>query len=380
MSRITTINPDRIRWCCDDRGITPEQLAEEVRIAQTTMAGVMEGIKGLTVAQLRRIAEYFSRGVLFFLEKGDVKEEQVYTPQFRTIANQKPDLPGDVKALIERVERQRDVYLSLREDLDEDHPTFAPPALPAEPEAAAPIVRQWLGLAKQATFDEYRSAVESRGILVFRSNGYAGQWQINKQSPIAGFTLFDDTCPVIFVRKAEFEERQTFTMMHELAHVILHRTSFIDEIEDLYSYLGKEREANAFAGHLLVPDEYLAAIDVAYRPGQVEEFSTWLRPYRKEWGASTEVILRRLRDSGRITQEEYDDYREWAARQDFQTKDGGSRAYRHREPKHIFGETFVRTVLDALHSQQITLARASTYLDNLKVRDIHKLEGHYAGL
>ncbi|EQD55692.1 hypothetical protein B1A_11848, partial [mine drainage metagenome] len=48
------------------------------------------------------------------MEEGSVDEAQVHTPQFRTLANQKPELSARIKALIERVERQREVYLSLR--------------------------------------------------------------------------------------------------------------------------------------------------------------------------------------------------------------------------------------------------------------------------
>ena len=55
-------------------------------------------------------------------------------------------------------------------------------------------------------------------------------------------------------------------------------------------------------------------------------------------------------------------------------REGGNRSYRHREPIHIFGDTFVRTVLEALQTKEITLARASGYLDNLKIQDVHELE------
>jgi hypothetical protein len=46
----------------------------------------------------------------------------------------------------------------------------------------------------------------------------------------------------------------------------------------------------------------------------------------------------------------------------------------------MFGEPFVRTVLDALSAKHISLAKASTYLDNLKIKDVHQLEGAYANL
>src|SRR5260364_25156 len=42
--------------------------------------------------------------------------------------------------------------------------------------------------------------------------------------------------------------------------------------------------------------------------------------------------------------------------------------------------TFARTVLDALHGQYITLAKASHYLDGLKINDLHQLERYYAGV
>ena len=53
--------------------------------------------------------------------------------------------------------------------------------------------------------------------------------------------------------------------------------------------------------------------------------------------------------------------------------------YRYREPKHVFGDTFVRTVLDALNARHITIAKASSYLDSLKIKDLHQLEDLYAG-
>jgi hypothetical protein len=37
-------------------------------------------------------------------------------------------------------------------------------------------------------------------------------------------------------------------------------------------------------------------------------------------------------------------------------------------------------VLDALSGRYITLTKASSYLDGLKINDLHQLERHYAGL
>ena len=382
MERIQSINPDRIAWCCADLGITPEQLAAETDISAATMEHVMAGKDGMTFNQLRKLAGHFGRGVLFFLEEGPVDEAQVHSPQFRTLANQKPELSAKLKALIERVEKQREVYLSLREDLDAaDRPQFTPPNLHTDNlQEAARIARQWLGLNEQNDFDSYREALESRGVLVFRSNGYNGKWQIAKENPILGFSLYDETCPVIVVKKQDSETRQTFTLMHELGHLLLHMTSSIDDERDMESHRGHEREANAFAGYLLVPDAFLASIHDAERPVDVSQYDHWLERQRKAWGVSGEMILRRLLDAGRLPQTRYEAYRRWSAESVIVVSEGGNREWRHREPRHIFGDTFVRTVLDSLYARHITLAKASGYLDNLKIKDLHQLERYYAGV
>ncbi|MDO8263470.1 MAG: ImmA/IrrE family metallo-endopeptidase [Gallionella sp.] len=382
MERIQSINPDRIAWCCADLGITPGELAAETGIAAATMEHVMAGNDGMTFNQLRKVADHFGRGVLFFLEEGAVDEAQVHSPQFRTLANQKPELSAKLKALIERVEKQREVYLSLREDLDDaDRPRFTPPVLPNDDlQEAARTARRWLGLNDQNNFDTYREALEFRGVLVFRSNGYNGKWQIAKENPILGFSLYDVACPVIVVKKQDWDTRQTFTLMHELGHLLLHKTSSIDDERDLESHRGHESEANAFAGYLLVPDSFLASISDAERPDDVSEYDYWLERQRKAWGVSGEMILRRLLDAGRLPQSRYEAYRQWSRQTPIIVEDGGSRKYRNREPMHIFGDTFVRTVLDSLYARHITLAKASSYLDNLKIKDLHQLERYYAGV
>ena len=382
MERIQSINPERIAWCCADYGITPGDLAFELGIAQSSIERLMAGEDGMTFNQLRKVADYFGRGVLFFLEEGAVDEAKVHTPQFRTLTNQKPEVTPTLKKLIERVEKQREVYLSLLEDVDDsERIRFTPPDLGGKtiPEAAC-VVRKWLKLNDVNDFDSYRAALEAKGILVFRSNGYNGKWQIPKENPILGFTLYDPGCPVVFIKKQASEPRQTFTLLHELGHLLLHKASSMDDEHDLYSHQGRERDANIFAGYLLVPDNFLDTINDAARPEEVSQFDVWLDRPCSLWGVSCEVVLRRLLDAGRLPQREYIAYRQWCATLITTQTDRGNRKYRHREPRHVFGDTYVRIVLDALSDRHITLAKASSYLDNINIKDLHSLESYYAGV
>lgn len=379
MDRIT-INPSRLLWGCRERGVDLDQLAAETRIAVNTLNRALSGAGGLTFRQLQNLAKYFDRGVLFFLENGEPEAEDLYSPQFRTLENQKPELTQKVRALIQRVERQRTVYVELREGLgDDDWIPYQPFSLPTNdiPLAAA-MAREWLGLEEENRFQDFREAVEARGILVFRTNGYNGDWQIPRTDSIEGFCLYENVCPVIVVRKHGAEARQTFTLFHELGHILLHRGSYIDDQDDFTIQTGHERAANRFAGQILVPDSFLDQIDMRERPEEVSGFELWLRGYCVRWGVSTEVVLRRLRDAGMVQDRDYEDYRDWRDRQVRPQREGGNRAARYREPLDVFGPTFTRTVFEALGRDQITSNTACRYLDNVKISDLRQLEGHLA--
>lgn len=381
MDRIDSINRDRVRWCANERGLSLHDVALEAGVPPHALDRLVNDGVGLTFNQLRALADYFGRGVLFFLEVGPVDEQNAHTVQYRTLTNQKPGLPHGVRKLIERVEHQRELYVALRDELrDDDDQFFKPIDLSGiSPSDAAGLARRWLNLSDEKTFDGYRKAVEAKGILVFRSNGYAGRWQISRDSSILGFSLYSEDAPVIFVRKSRWEVQQTFTLMHELGHLLLHRASSIDDDADMHSRFGQERDANAFAGHLLVPSEWLDEIPAVGR-GPVDAIDALLAPYRQRWGVSVEVILRRLLDAGRVTQETYAAYRAYVRNLPLAEEEAGSRAYRYREPKHLFGDTFVKTILNALGARRISLTKACSYLDGLKVRDLHSLERHVAGI
>lgn len=220
----------------------------------------MKKEEALSVNQLGNLANYFKRSLLFFIDPKAIQEEKIYTPQFRTINNQKPIHSSKLRAFIERAEKQRLIYMGLVEDLGEpinkswllDLSAFG-----TDIKKISANVRQWLELPKTYDFNSLRQAVENKGIIVIVSNGYNGQWQIDKKNPVRGFSLYYDVLPIIVVKKQVSKGAQAFTLMHELAHVLLHKESAIDNDEDFYNYQGKEKEANEFAENVLIPDAFL---------------------------------------------------------------------------------------------------------------------------
>lgn len=377
--KIQGINSERIQWCCDEYGVSLGDLAHQLNIAMPTLERARAGEAALSVNQLSHIARFFNRGVLFFLETEPVNETKLHSTQFRTLANQKPDLSPKLKGFVERVERHRDIFAGLLEDLGEGTPSAwkpdgFPEAATRHIPAAAAFAREWLELGTSESFDSYRGAVEAKGILVFVSNGHAGQWKVDKESAVRGFSLHSPAYPVIVVTKQRSGAPQAFTLMHELGHLLLHENSFIDEESDLRSYQGKEKAANAFAGHVLVPDAFLDRLDLSRFPlDDVTAYDEFLGAIRKQLCVSGEVVIRRLMDRGYLQQSHYEAYRARLQLLPIPTGGGGGGRYRYKEPLHVFGERYVGTVFDALRSNRITLAKASSYLDNLRIPDLHRL-------
>ncbi len=383
MEKVEAFNPERLKWCTKQQGISLDDLARLQHISPQTLHKALSGEPTLTFTQLEKIAAFFNRGILFFLENTPVTEEQVFSPQFRTLANQKIDLTPGLKNFIQRVEKQRQVYLALLEDLGErETQEWQPHDMPATKniKEVARYIRKWLGLGNKCDFDSFRIAVESKGILVFVSNGYQGQWKIEKENPVRGFSLYYREYPAIVIKKLDAKVAQAFTLAHELAHLLLHHNSFIDTEDDFYSHQGQEEAANAFAGNLLVPDEFIKTIDfISFASNNVDSFEQDLKPYALHWGVSVEVIVRRLMDEGRLRKKDYQNYREWKRNQPVPATTGEKRVrYRYLEPRNIFGDPFVKVVLDAYRNDVVTLAKACSYLDNIKIDYVHKLEDKYA--
>ena len=101
------INPKRLQWCMNTIEVDLDGLSLEVHIAKQTLEQVMENQAALSVNQLEKIANYFKRSLLFFLDPSEASEEKIYSPQFRTINNQKPINSPKLRAFMERVEKTK---------------------------------------------------------------------------------------------------------------------------------------------------------------------------------------------------------------------------------------------------------------------------------
>jgi Zn-dependent peptidase ImmA (M78 family) len=378
MERIKDINFQRIAWCCAQAGIGPSELAAKLHINAESWRKLQSGESGLTFAQLKRVAEFFGRTVFFFLEPDAPDGKKILSAQFRTIRAKNEDLSPSLARLIELAEKQRLAYISVRDDLGYEPTPFAPPvrAKGDTLDKYALSVRKWLTWDTMSTYDERRLAIESRGALVFQPHGYKGAWQIETDSDVIGLSLYYAEHPILLVRKQRDDSRMSFTLAHELAHIVLHKDSVADFESELHSQLQREVEANEFAAELLLPKHLVLGFDADHPPQNPEQFSDWLQPLTKQHGVSAAMALLRLTRLNVVSGDLYKRYQKFYEIRNAQPAKRGNRKWRHREPKHLFGQGFVSTIFDALAEKKVSLVKASNYLDGLKIHDIKKLQEH----
>lgn len=266
------------------------------------------GTRQPTLKQLEDFARKTHTPVgLFFLPEPPV--EEVPIADFRTVTNQavQPDanLLDVIYAAQARQEWYRDHLL-----LNNESPVAWVGALSVSDstEAAAAYLSEQLrwGAAERAAcrtwsaaLTSIREAAEESGVLVMIA-GHAGSYTGRKLEPaiFRGFALSDDYAPVVFVNGADAKSAQIFTLVHELAHLLIGSTGLSD-IEPATDD-ETERWCNRVAADFLLPaDEFNALVGAALDPaGQLEELA-------EHFKVSTQTVLGRFRELGYIDWDTY---------------------------------------------------------------------------
>jgi Zn-dependent peptidase ImmA (M78 family) len=142
--------------------------------------------------------------------------------------------------------------------------------------------------------------IEATGPLVMVS-GIVG---LNTHRPLTpdefrGFALVDEFVPVLFVNGADSKAAQIFTLVHELAHMLLGDSALSDVAVGEENVHPTERWCNAVAAEVLLP---AAVLRTEFRG----DFSdSGLDQLARRFTVSTLVVLRRLFDTGLLGWDEY---------------------------------------------------------------------------
>lgn len=377
---VAGVSPELLRWGRTTVGLSTADVATMLKRTQEEIEAWESGVDAPTYPQLEKLAyEIYKRPLaIFFLPAPP--PESLPQSEFRTL----PD--ADMRSLSRdtylHIRRAHAFQVGLRELFDGRNPAerriweLIPLSVSQDTAAQAASVRAALGITIEKQIEwssdehalkEWRKAIEDAGVFVFKSSF--------KQKEISGFCLADAHLPIIYLNNGTTKTRQTFSLLHELAHLLL-RVNGLSKFDVEYverlppQSMGIERFCNAIAAEILIPGADFS-IQIAQFPANAERvaddrFSSLAQRY----GVSREAILRRFLDLRRVSREFYiAKAAAWAAQAH---RAGGGNWYLNQGA--YLSDRFAKEVIGRHYRNQITLEQAADYL-GIKPKSFVGLEG-----
>ena len=377
---VVGVQPSVIRWARESMGMSIEDVAHKLKkSSEEVVAWESEGGVSPTYSQLEDLAyKVFKRPLaVFFLPSPP--DEIPPVREFRTLPD--TDLQTLHADTYLQVRKAHAYQLTLKEIFNGSNPSGrqiwkqAPLSMQLSVEAQALTVRKALGISledqlawksDELALKRWREAVEAQGIFVFKAPF--------KQKDISGFCLLDTDLPLIYLNNSTTKTRQIFSLLHELAHLLIN-VSGISKFET--SYVNRlpmaerkiEQFCNKVAAEILIPSADFIQ-QIAGFPGDAESVQDHLYAnLANRYGVSREAVLRRLLDMGRVSQAFYEQKAKfWAS----QKKAAGGGDWYASQNTYL-SERFAREVIGRHYRNQISVEQASEFL-GIKAKNFSGLE------
>jgi Zn-dependent peptidase ImmA (M78 family) len=383
-----TINPALLTWARTTASYDLTEAAHKAKVDVEILSAWETGDDQPSIAQLRRLADLYKRPLAVLYLPAPPADPQAMH-DFRRLPDMGPRRFSPGLALeVRRAQQRRELAVELyEENLVTPTPFNLITNDSADPEAVGEQVRAALGIRydqqsrwgnQLPAFREWRTRIEDAGVLVFQATRI-------ESDEASGFAYWAEAFPFIVVNRKDVYPRRTFSLVHELAHLML-RQSGVSEINVDAPRPAADAKIEVFCNHVaaaaLMPRATLLAEPlVAQRPGVQDWPDDAIEVLSLTYNTSREGIVRRLLTFGRVTQDFYNrkraqyaaEFRAQRQREREARGDDGIPRNMPRETIADFGRPFVRAVIENYHQDRITLSEVSGYL-GVKVRHIPIIE------
>jgi len=376
------VNPEVLRWARKESGYPTDRVANRLNVKEERVRAWEKGERQPTERQLEELAKFLRRPLgIFFLPRppqllplgGEYRRLSGITP-----GQESPELRIALRQMLSR----RENALNLMEELGDKVASFALRAHMREPAAEVGArLRDATGveLATQLAWPNewrawagWRAAVEEMGAFVFLFPGVTLE-------EVRGLAILRDPLPVVAINSKEMPEARSFTLFHELVHVMLaagkEELPAIRERRPAREWTEVERFAESVASHALVPESALRDAlpsRAADRSWDLPEVRSLARRFR----ITPLAMATRLRGSGFMTWPKYNAWRQkWDEFVGTLRPRRGGFATPVEKAVNRAGRPFATLVLEALAANRITSVDASRFLD-LKFEHFGKLGDH----
>ena len=277
------VNPEILIWARETAGLTPEEAAKKLGLndsahssATKKLAALESGEKEPTRPQVVKMADQYRRPLLtFYLSNPPRKEDR--GADFRASSIHGSDhgsAEGSaaedalLDALIRNVQARQSMVRSVLEEEEEEAEPLAFVGSHRIEDGLATVLtslKKLLDVGPQAYRNEpnpsaafalLRRSAENAGIFVL-IKGDLGNYRTAMDTKIfRGFSIADDIAPFVVINHQDARPAWSFTLLHELVHLLLGQTGVGSERVDNEN----ERFCDAVAGEFLLPGDELIGL------------------------------------------------------------------------------------------------------------------------
>ncbi len=368
-AKVKNINRDVLRQCREQIGISLSDVEKRVEL----ISRIEQGDWFPTFNQLDVLSKLYGVPRWVFVSESLPEEYQFEkaVPAYRQFADAQSKLFSNykIRRLIAVIDRLRDFILELRDEMGEPIGPFEPPALQNDigPEASAEQVRAWLGVEGNFDLAGWKEKLEEENIFIFMTGKYGGWSHVDKYI-FRGLSLYHSVLPIIIINDSDAQKAQSFTLFHELGHLLRRENALDGWNED---HRRTEKWYDEFAGNVLMPASLFR--NIAQSANDLDS----IRFAAKRFKVSPYACLVRARQLNAINQATYSNFEnilkaEYESSQErpiemdrgpSRESSGGSSRNRPREVLNQYGRIYTKALFQAYHNKEIDLHKLCKLFD-----------------
>lgn len=388
-----SINPDVLEWARTSASYSRPAAAEKLGVDEEILAAWEAGDDQPSISQLRRLATLYKRPLaVLYLPEPPLTFQSMH--DFRRLPESgsriySPELAYEIRL----AQQRRELALDLAEEEGgEDFPAFTlNTALDAPVEDVGRQIREALAVTfdiqskwrdTNAAFIAWRSRIEEFGVLVFQTTRV-------ESAEASGFAYWAPKLPLIAVNRKDAMGRRLFSLLHELAHLMIHQSG-VSDLDDGRRQASDQRVevfCNKVAAAALMPKlQFLSQPTIGNAPSGRRDWSDdEIQTLAKTFSVSREAVVRRLLTLERTTDAFYRQkraqyLREYAAIQARKRQQETKKPIPRNMPLETIssvGRPLIRLLLSQYHSRRLSLSEVSGFL-GVKARHLSRIEDRLA--
>jgi len=386
---MTTINPEILVWARKSANLTREQAVKKLSIKDTQKMCAVErliafenGTNQPPRSMLDKMAKQYYRPLLsFYLEKPPKSASRGV--DFRKLPADKVELDDtNLDILLRDVRVRQSMVKAALEDEDEiEKLEFVGARSIADGKfASLQLIKKVLNMdiqayrnqaAPTAAFSLLRQHTEKSGIFVLLKSDLGSFHTAIEADVFRGFVIADDIAPFIVINERDAVPACSFTLVHELVHLILGNTG----ISGLHADDDEEMFCNDVAREYLLPRMEMKLLDIHQSDTATEREKKIDKFARKRHLSRTMVAYAALRE-GLLDSETFgilaSKFRnQWKLSRDKKSNNQGMPSY-YTVRRHRIGRGLLFLVDRMMVSGNLTTTKAAKIL-GVKPQNIQKL-------